>query len=141
MYNKFKGTGVAIVTPFHNYGTIDFNSFTRVIEHVVTNGVDYIVAMGTTGESATLSKDEKQAVINFVAETVNKRVPVVVGMGGNNTQEIINTIKVTDFEGIDGILSVCPYYNKPQQKGIYNHYKRLLQGRRERYPMTRQDPL
>ncbi len=125
MYNKFKGTGVAIVTPFHNYGTIDFNSFTRVIEHVVTNGVDYIVAMGTTGESATLSKDEKQAVINFVGETVNKRIPVVVGMGGNNTQEIINTIKITDFEGIDGILSVCPYYNKPQQKGIYNHYKAI----------------
>ncbi len=125
MNNKFKGTGVAIVTPFHNYGTIDFSSFEKIIEHIIANGVNYIVALGTTGESVVLSWDERQAVINFVIETVNGRVPVVVGIGGNNTQEVINTIKSMSFEGIDAILSVCPYYNKPQQKGIYNHYKAI----------------
>jgi 4-hydroxy-tetrahydrodipicolinate synthase len=91
----------------------------------LSNGVDYIVVLGTTGESATLSKDEKTAVLNFVADTVNKKVPLVVGIGGNNTQEVINTIRATNFEGIDAILSVSPYYNKPQQRGIYSHYKAI----------------
>jgi 4-hydroxy-tetrahydrodipicolinate synthase len=118
-----KGTGVAIITPFHNYGTIDFTSFERIIEHVIENNIDYIVTLGTTGESPTISKDEKIAVLDFVIETVNKRVPIMYGLGGNNTQEIINTIKSTPFEGVDAVLSVCPYYNKPGQQGIYNHYK------------------
>lgn len=118
-----KGTGVAIITPFHDYGTIDFSSFERIIEHVIGNGIDYIVTLGTTGEAPTVSKDEKIAVLDFVVETVNRRVPIMYGMGGNNTQEIINTIKSTPFEGVDAVLSVCPYYNKPQQQGIYNHYR------------------
>jgi 4-hydroxy-tetrahydrodipicolinate synthase len=92
---------------------------------VISGGVNYIVALGTTGESVTLSRDEKVAVLEFVVETVNKRIPVVAGLGGNNTQEVINTIKATSFDGIDAILSVCPYYNKPQQKGLYNHYKAI----------------
>ncbi len=125
MADRFKGTGVAIITPFHDSGNIDFGSFEKIIEHIIAGGVNYIVALGTTGESATLSRDEKVAVIEFVVEIVNKRVPVVAGLGGNSTQEVINTIKATSFDGIDAILSVCPYYNKPQQKGIYFHYKAI----------------
>lgn len=125
MHDKFKGTGVAIITPFHDSGHIDFRSFEKIIEHLIGNGINYIVALGTTGESATLSKDEKVAVIDFVTDTVAGRVPVVVGIGGNNTQEVINTIKATSFDQIDAILSVCPYYNKPQQRGLYNHYKAI----------------
>ncbi len=125
MPDRFKGTGVAIITPFHDSGNIDFGSLGKILEHVISNGVNYIVALGTTGESATLSKDEKVAVLDFVIEAVGKRVPIVAGIGGNNTQEVINTIKNMSFEGIDAILSVCPYYNKPQQKGIYNHFKAI----------------
>jgi 4-hydroxy-tetrahydrodipicolinate synthase len=125
MEQKFTGTGVALVTPFHKYGTIDFSSLQKVIEHTIVGGVDYLVVLGTTGETATMSCDERHAVIDFVIETCNKRVPVVVGVGGNNTQDIVNTVKDMSFEGIDGILSVCPYYNKPQQKGIYYHYKTI----------------
>ncbi len=125
MKKNFQGTGVALVTPFHKYGTIDFDSIANVVEHTIKNGIDYLVALGTTGEAPTLSKDEKNAVADFVIETVNGRVPIVKGIGGNNTQEVINTIKSESFEGIDAILSVCPYYNKPQQKGIYYHYKTI----------------
>ena len=125
MHEKFKGTGVAIITPFHDSGHIDFMSFEKIIEHLIGNGIDYIVALGTTGESATLSKDEKVAVIDFITDTVAGRVPVVIGIGGNNTQEVINTIKATSFDQVDAILSVCPYYNKPQQRGLYNHYKAI----------------
>jgi len=125
MYDIFKGTGVAVVTPFHDSGNIDFGSFEKIIEHLIEGGVNYIVALGTTGESATLSKDEKVAVLEFVVDTVGKRVPIVAGIGGNNTQEVINTIKAASFDGIDAILSVCPYYNKPQQKGLYIHYKAI----------------
>lgn len=123
MNEIFKGTGVAIVTPFHKHGTIDFGSFGNLIEHLISNKVDYIVVMGTTGESVTLSKDERNALIQFSIDTINKRVPLVIGIGGNNTQAIIDTIKNTDFNNIDGILSVTPYYNKPQQRGLYLHYK------------------
>jgi 4-hydroxy-tetrahydrodipicolinate synthase len=125
MPDHLRGTGVAIVTPFHESGNIDFGSLERIIEHVISNGVNYIVALGTTGESATLSKDEKVAVLDFILETVGKRIPVVAGIGGNNTQEVINTIKSTSLDGVDAILSVCPYYNKPQQKGIYYHFKAI----------------
>ncbi len=128
MNSKFKGTGVDIVTPFGKSGNIDFNSLGNIIEHVIKNNINYIVTLETTGEASTLSKDEKNAVLNFVIETVNKRVPLVVGMGGNNTQEVINSIMETDFDGIDGIdaiLSVAPYYNKPNQRGIFFHYKTI----------------
>ncbi len=125
MNYNFKGTGVAIVTPFHKHGTIDFNSLKKLIEHLISNGVNYLVVMGTTGESVVLSKDEKYALINFVVEEVDNRIPIVVGIGGNNTQLIKDTILSIDFEGIDAILSVSPYYNKPQQKGIFLHYKEI----------------
>ncbi len=122
---KFTGTGVAVVTPFHIYGTIEFTSLEKIIEYVINGGVDYILVLGITSEAAALSKDEKNAIINFFIETVNKRVPVMLGIGGNNTQEVINNIKSFSFEDIDAILSVIPYYNKPQQKGIYYHYKTI----------------
>lgn len=125
MISKFKGTGTAIVTPFHKEGSIDFKSFEGLIEYQIGNGINYIVFMGTTGESVTLNRDERSAVINMAVEIVDGRVPVVVGIGGNNTQEIVNIIKETDFSGIDAILSVSPYYNKPQQKGIFRHYKTI----------------
>jgi 4-hydroxy-tetrahydrodipicolinate synthase len=125
MNELLKGTGVAIVTPFHDSGNIDFGSFEKIIEHIIGGGVNYVVALGTTGESVTLSRDEKVAVLEFVVEITNKRIAVVAGLGGNSTQEVINTIKTTSFDGIDAILSVCPYYNKPQQKGLYGHYKAI----------------
>jgi 4-hydroxy-tetrahydrodipicolinate synthase len=125
MNKKLKGTGVALVTPFHKDGSIDFKGLEKLVEHIIKNGVDYLVVLGTTGESVTLSKDEKTAVQDFIVEVNNKRLPVVLGVGGNCTQEIINCIKKTEFDGIEAILSVSPYYNKPAQRGIYEHYKRI----------------
>lgn len=122
---KFKGTGVAIVTPFKNDSSIDFSALGRVINHTIKGGVNYIVVMGTTGESVTLSKDEKQAIISYVLEAVDSRVPLILGIGSNNTQEVINHIRQTDLSGIDGLLSVAPYYNKPTQRGIFQHFKTI----------------
>lgn len=122
---RFKGTGVAIVTPFKNDSSIDFAALGRVINHVISGGVNYIVAMGTTGESVTLSKEEKKAIISYVVEVVDSRVPLVVGIGGNNTQETINFIRHSVLTGVDGILSVAPYYNKPTQRGIFQHFKAI----------------
>jgi len=122
---KFKGTGVAIVTPFRVDGSVDFKSLGKLLEHIIKGGVDYVVPLGTTGESVTLSKDEKKAVVNFVTDTVNCRVPVVVGIGGNNTQDILDSVKQFDFTNVDGLLSVSPYYNKPSQQGIYSHFKAI----------------
>lgn len=122
---KFKGTGVAIVTPFKNDSSIDFAALGRVVNHVIKGGVNYIIAMGTTGEASTLTMDEKQAVISFVTETIDGRVPLVIGIGGNNTQEIINFIKEVDLGGAEGILSVAPYYNKPSQRGLIQHFKAI----------------
>jgi len=122
---KLKGTGVAIVTPFKNDSSIDFAAFERVINHVIKGGVNYIVVMGTTGEVVTLTKDEKQALRSYVLEVVDNRVPVIIGIGGNNTQEVINSVRHTDLTNIDGILSVAPYYNKPNQRGLFQHFKAI----------------
>jgi 4-hydroxy-tetrahydrodipicolinate synthase len=122
---KFKGTGVAIVTPFKNDLSIDFSAFGRVVNHVIKGGVNYIVVLGTTGESVTITRDEKKAIINYILEAVDGRVPLVVGIGGNNTQDIINQIKGADLKHVDGILSVSPYYNKPSQRGIIQHFKAI----------------
>src|SRR5258708_1176901 len=108
MYSKFKGTGVALVTPFHKHGPIDFKSFKKVINRCIDGKVEYLVPLGTTGESVTLSKDEKNAVLDFVVEINEKRVPVVLGMGGNNTAEIVNQLAHTDLTHVDAILSVSP---------------------------------
>lgn len=122
---SFSGAGVALVTPFHKYGAIDFTSLGKIVEHIITGGADYLVVLGTTGETPTLSADERTAVLDFVLESAESRIPVVVGVGGNNTQEIVNKVKSMSFEGISGLLSVSPYYNNPQQKGIYYHYKTI----------------
>jgi 4-hydroxy-tetrahydrodipicolinate synthase len=124
---KFKGTGVAIVTPFTKSGAIDFVSFTKILNHTISNGVDYVVLLGTTGEASTLSKPEKNALVEFAVEQINKRVPLVVGLGGNNTSELVLAIHGTPFKGIDGVLSVCPYYNKPQQEGLFQHFKTVAE--------------
>lgn len=123
--DKFIGTGVALVTPFKNDSSIDFKSLGRMVEHLINNNIDYLVVQGTTGESVTQSKDEKRAVIDHVIEINNGKVPVVVGMGGNCTGKIVDNITKNRFDGIDGILSVAPYYNKPSQKGLYNHFKTI----------------
>lgn len=125
-YAKFKGTGVAIVTPFNKDNSVDYKSLNKLVDFIIKGGVEYIVVLGTTGESVTLSKEEKQSVVTHVIENVNKRVPIVLGLGGNNTQELISSFKKSsDFNNIDAILSVSPYYNKPNQRGIYQHYKAI----------------
>lgn len=125
MKNILKGTGVALVTPFHKQGAIDFGSLEKLIDYNLNNGVDYLVVLGTTGEAVTLSKDEKYAIVQFVKEHVAGRVPIVLGLGGYNTQDVVDCMQTSDFEGIEAILSVTPYYNKPTQRGLYLHYKHL----------------
>lgn len=119
---KFHGTGVALITPFSEDGSIDFAGLQNVINHVIDGGVDYLVVCGTTGESATLSKSEKKQVLKAALEFNAGRIPVVYGIGGNNTAGVLEEISETDFNGIDAILSVSPYYNKPTQAGIIAHY-------------------
>ncbi len=120
---KFQGTGVALVTPFQKNGNIDFKSLDKVIKHILNGKCEYIVPLGTTGESATLNKEEKHSILEFVIDRVNKKVPVVLGLGGNNTNEILESFKEYNLKGVDAVLSVSPYYNKPSQQGIYEHYK------------------
>lgn len=127
MSNSFRGTGVALVTPFHTDGSIDFNSLSKLIDHVINNGVNYLVALGTTAETPTLSNDEKKQVLAHVVKHNAGRVPVVCGMGGNNTAEVLSLIAEYDWTGVSGILSVSPYYNKPTQEGIYQHFKAIAQ--------------
>ncbi|MCA1757499.1 MAG: 4-hydroxy-tetrahydrodipicolinate synthase [Bacteroidales bacterium] len=123
MKNRLKGTGVAVITPFKNDSSIDFKALEKVIEHIISGRVNYLVLLGTTSEAVTLSQEEKDAVVSHVTEICNRRIPVVIGIGGNNTRQIENDILRTDFTGISAILSVAPYYNKPGQKGLYNHFK------------------
>jgi 4-hydroxy-tetrahydrodipicolinate synthase len=125
MNYKFRGTGVAMVTPFHKQGTIDFTALERLIEHLISGGVNYLVVQGTTAETATLTREELNALAQFVVDIVNKRIPLMIGIGGNNTQEVINKIRMNSLDGYDAILSVTPYYNKPQQRGLYLHYKSI----------------
>src|SRR5579863_3143969 len=118
-----KGTGVAIITPFKSNGSVDFTALTNIIEHLIKGKVEYIVALGTTGESVTLSKDEKAAITKHIVKVVNNRVHVVLGIGGNNTSEVLYSLKNTDLSGVTAILSVCPAYNRPNQEGLYQHFK------------------
>lgn len=119
---KYEGTGVALITPFRKDGSIDFKSLEQLIEHVVEDGVDFLVAMGTTSEYPTLNEDEREAVVNFIVDQNNRRLPIVLGLGGNSTGAVIKKIQNTDFTNIDAILSVVPFYNKPSQKGIIQHF-------------------
>jgi 4-hydroxy-tetrahydrodipicolinate synthase len=123
--DKFTGTGIAIVTPFHADGKIDWESFSKLIEFWIKGQVEYLVVLGTTGESATVHGAEKQEVFSFVAKEVAGRRPLVAGIGGNDTNEVLEAFKKFDLAGYDAILSVSPYYNKPNQEGIFQHYKAL----------------
>jgi 4-hydroxy-tetrahydrodipicolinate synthase len=122
---KFRGTGIAIVTPFLPDGTIDWKSFEKLIHFWIDGKVEYLVVLGTTGESATIHGTEKQAVFSFVNKINAGRLPLVAGIGGNDTREVIEGFKTYDLSGYDAILSVSPYYNKPNQEGLYQHYKAL----------------
>ena len=125
MKHIYSGTGVALITPFRKDGSVDFNALDKLVKHVINGGLDFLVVMGTTAEAVTLSNDERQAVINYIKEVNNNKLPIILGIGGNNTQEVVSKIKQTDFEGISGILSVAPYYNKPNQTGLYKHFKEI----------------
>ena len=125
MSANFGGLGVALVTPFTESGMVDFSGLQKLVEHQISNGTDYLVVQGTTGESATLSEKEKKAVLDFVLEINAGTLPVVLGLGGNNTLEIANKLSHLNHEGLSGILSVSPYYNKPSQRGIVEHYKTI----------------
>jgi 4-hydroxy-tetrahydrodipicolinate synthase len=127
MDNRFRGLGVALVTPFRPNGGIDYAGLEKLIEHQIAGGVDYVVSMGTTGESVTLTKDEKHELLAQTIAFVRNRVPVVLGVGGNNTAEVIAALNSFEMDGVDAILSVSPYYNKPTQEGIYQHYKAIAQ--------------
>lgn len=122
---NFTGTGVAIVTPFTSKGEVDFPALTKLVEHIIKGRVEYIVVLGTTGETATLSKEEKKQVITCIVKATKKRIPLVLGVGGNNTSELVEQLKKEDLSAFDAILSVSPYYNKPSQEGIYQHYKAI----------------
>lgn len=119
---QFRGTGVALVTPFRDDLSVDYDGLTAVVEHCIAGGVDYFVMLGTTAESATLSKEEKAQVVSHIKTVVKSRKPLVLGLGGNNTASIVEELKDLDTSGIDAILSVSPYYNRPAQEGIYAHF-------------------
>lgn len=121
---KLTGTGVALVTPFTIDGQVDYKGLKRLLSHTA-KGVDYYVVMGTTGESVTTNNEEKKEILEFVKANNSKKLPIVYGIGGSNTQDVLDTIKQTNFEGVDAILSVSPYYNKPSQEGIYQHFKMI----------------
>ena len=124
----FSGTGVALITPFRKQQeSVDFTKLESLIENIIASGVNYIVALGTTSEAATMTESERSAVQEFIVETVNGRLPIMLGLGGNNTLSLTDTIAATNFDGINGILSVAPYYNKPNQRGLLQHYRSVAE--------------
>ena len=123
--NIFKGTGIALITPFKQDQSVDVEALTNIVNHVIDNGADFLVVLGTTSEAPTLSSEEKKLVISTVLKANNGRLPIMLGMGGNNTQAVIDAIKAQDFTGIQGILSVVPFYNKPNQRGMRAHFEAI----------------
>ena len=123
--NIFKGTGIALITPFQEDQAIDYMALERIVNHVIDGGADFLVALGTTSEAPTLSHDEKKKVVDTILKANGKRLPVLLGMGGNNTRSVIEQIQMHDFHGIDGILSVVPFYNKPNQRGMKAHFEAI----------------
>lgn len=123
--HKLTGTGTALITPFKADFTVDYKSLGKIIDAQIKGGVDYLVLMGTTGESVTLDKKEKADIIAFAVNRVKRSVPIVVGIGGNNTAEVVNALRTQDFSGIEAVLSVAPYYNKPNQEGLYRHFSEV----------------
>ena len=127
MANIIQGTGVALVTPFNKKGEVDYSSLKELVDHVICKGVDFVLALGTTSEAVTLNKIEKEKVLECIIEETDGRVPVVMGLGGNNTQAVIDEIKTRHFDKIDAILTVAPYYNKPTQNGIIAHFSAIAE--------------
>ena len=125
MKNIFTGTGIALITPFNEDKSVDFVALERIVSHVIDGGADFLVALGTTSEAHTLTAEEKRQVVDTILKTNHGRLPVLLGMGGNNTQAVIEAIKAQDFTGIGGILSVVPYYNKPNQRGMKAHFEAI----------------
>ena len=125
VHNIFKGLGIALITPFLEDGSVDYKSLIRQVEYQLDNGADFFCILATTGETPTLTAEEKQKIKDLVVDLVGGRVPILVGCGGYNTAEIVQELKTRDFKGVDGILSVCPYYNKPSQEGLYQHFKTI----------------
>ena len=125
VYNIFKGLGIALVTPFKQDGSVDYDALIRLVDYQLENGADFFCILATTGETPTLTAEEKQRIKDLVVEKVQARVPILMGCGGNNTAAVVNELKTGDFKGIDGVLSVCPYYNKPSQEGLYQHFKAI----------------
>ena len=124
-HNPFKGTGIALITPFKKDHSIDIESLIKIVNHVIDNGADFLVVLGTTSEAPTLTSEEKNLVIKTILKANNGRLPILLGMGGNNTQAVIEAIKAQNFDGIQGILSVVPYYNKPNQRGMKAHFEAI----------------
>jgi 4-hydroxy-tetrahydrodipicolinate synthase len=127
MTHPFTGAGVALITPFNADNSIDYNALERLIEDQIQGGIDYLVVLGTTAETPALSEDEKKEIVRFVIDKNAGRLKIVVGMGGNNTASLVKSISQTDFQGIDAILSVTPYYNKPTQEGLFQHFKLVIE--------------
>ena len=125
VYNICKGLGIALVTPFKQDGSVDYEALIRLVDYQLNNGADFFCILATTGETPTLTSEEKSRIKNLVVDIVNARVPILMGCGGNNTAAVVEELKTGDFKGIDGILSVCPYYNKPSQEGLYQHFKAI----------------
>ena len=124
-HNIFKGLGIALITPFLEDGSVDYKSLIRLVEYQLNNGADFFCILATTGETPTLTAEEKQKIKDLIVDLVGGRVPILVGCGGNNTAAIVKELQTGDFRGVDGILSVCPYYNKPSQEGLYQHFKTI----------------
>ena len=124
-HNIFKGLGIALVTPFKSDGSVDYESLTRLVEYQLDNGADFLCILATTGETPCLTADEKKKIKELVISLAKGRVPILMGCGGNNTAAVIEELKTSDWHGIDGVLSVCPYYNKPAQEGLYQHFKSI----------------
>lgn len=124
-HNKFRGLGIALITPFTKEGAVDYNSLRRILDYQLAGGIDFLCILATTGETPCLTADEKKKIKDLVIEKVHGSIPILMGCGGNNTSEIVKILKTEDFTGIDGILSVCPYYNKPSQEGLYQHFRTI----------------
>ena len=123
--NIFKGLGIALITPFQEDGSVDYDALKRLVQYQLDNGADFFCILATTGETPTLTAEEKKRIKDLVVEVVKGRVPIAIGCGGFNTAAVVEELKTGDFKGIDGILSVCPYYNKPSQEGLYQHFKAI----------------
>ncbi|MBP1617666.1 MAG: 4-hydroxy-tetrahydrodipicolinate synthase [Bacteroidetes bacterium] len=124
---NLKGMGVAMITPFNEDESVDYDALSYLVDYQLQNGTDYLVVLGTTAETPTLTEDEKHNIVDLITSKVNGKVPLILGVGGNDTRKLVETLKTNSFPGIDGVLSVVPYYNKPSQEGIYQHYKAIAE--------------